>query len=84
MLPVQTEHGRAAGGGEDSPDGEGGGAVPAAARGADGRLSRGRGGQEHCSVFLSLRNYIVLQVDRIEKNLKEIHPEVRHVDLEVL
>ena len=29
-------------------------------------------------------DYIVLQVDRIEKNLKEIHPEVRHVDLEVL
>ena len=29
-------------------------------------------------------DYVVLQVDRIEKNLKEIHPEVRHVDLEVL
>ena len=84
MLPVQTEHGRAAGGGEDSQDGEGGGAVPAAARGADGRLSRGRGG--HCAVFglLDVSDYIVLQVDRIEKNLKEIHPEVRHVDLEVL
>ena len=24
------------------------------------------------------------EVDRIEKNLKEKHPEVRHVDLEVL
>ena len=24
------------------------------------------------------------EVDRIEKNLKENHPEVRHVDLEVL
>ena len=24
------------------------------------------------------------EVDRIEKNLKEKHPEIRHVDLEVL
>ena len=24
------------------------------------------------------------EVDRIEKNLKTLHPEVRHVDLEVL
>ena len=81
MLPVQTEHGRAAGGGQDCPDGEGGGAVPAAARGADGRLSRGRGG--HCDVIVWLV-IMLMQVDRIEKNLKEIHPEVRHVDLEVL
>ena len=85
LLPSQEEHAQYAGRGQCNEDGTRVGDILATARRKHCRLPWGTGTRSDTSLQ-PFQDVIrpSLQVDRIELNLRKSHPEVKHVDLEVL